>query len=437
MIADPQQTRRVLAPALFLAFVLLSLWKVSPLLPPGRFWAEEGTYFAPAIWSAPGLEGLRFLFQGHLQLVTNLLVWLAGQVPLAVAPAVTTLGALALQWGAAALLVFPARRLGLSAGGCALVLAAMLMITPSEVWANATNAHFHTAVIAGLLLALPCGSRGEQGARLALLALCGLSGVPANFLGPFFLLRALLERDQARGAEAAVLLLTAGVQLVLIMLNRDAVTGRDFALEASLLLVPLAKIAAYPLLDGIALDWSLARLTHLRDGDLRLIWLPLLLLLPHAALGWAAWRQGNLAALLMLAAAFFSAILSTFLALGSPEEYLTVPSAAARYYHAPLVFLVLAAALVAGRHPAPWLFLALLCWFLHPVTGLFYLLGLALRRIWAPSAAVVAGLWLLVFLQQLPMPVVGPAWAPALAAREGNIVAIWPTGWEIALPPGY
>jgi len=58
-------------------YVALSLVKMRHYYKDGRFWAEEGRLFVRGIYGLAFPEALLWLFHGHLELVTNLIVYLS------------------------------------------------------------------------------------------------------------------------------------------------------------------------------------------------------------------------------------------------------------------------------------------------------------------------------------------------------------------------
>jgi hypothetical protein len=402
-------------------FVLLALVKSRAFFPQGRFWAEEGADFYVGICAAPGLAGLGFLFNNHLELWTNLGVLLATRVPLEMAPAVTTLYALVLQALPLVLIGVARRELGLSRlAVLVLIVVSLGMPQSREVWANTINLHFHFALLAALILLLP--ARGGMGLGLGAAALlaCGLSGVPANFLAPLFLAVALWEKSPARALQAAVLGATALLQVWLLLSSgydgvRDMMPRPDVILLAgitqsfyTLIGSPIAgHLSAdlfLPLVRGGA-PWQLA---FGGAGVLGTLWLVVRICGPGARFRpeRAAGRR-NIRLVLGLAVLLSA---SVTLAIGDSRN-LVSPHYGGRYFYVPnmLVALLLLSGAAASLRP--------------------------LRAVAIMSMALFA-------LLGVPRFYGGPDWAQSLAQARleppprgaALSVAVWPQGWRMEVP---
>ena len=203
--------------SLTLVFVMLSLTKSRSFIPYGRFWAEEGAYFFPAICVSNSSDGLLFLFNNHLQLWTNVGVLISTLVPLGTAPIIANLYAILVQAIPLVLLAAKRKALGLeNAAVFIIALAYFGMPQAAEVWANTINLHFHFLIIAGIILALPAGGRSWFLFSFFLLLASGLSGIPANFLAPLFLIAAFYEKSIYRYIQAAAICATAAFQIVVL-----------------------------------------------------------------------------------------------------------------------------------------------------------------------------------------------------------------------------
>ncbi len=401
-------------------FVLLSLVKSRALFPQGRFWAEEGAIFYTNICAAPGLSGLGFLFNNHLEFWSNLGVVLAARVPLESAPAVTTFYALALQALPLGLIVAKRQALGLNRMAViAMIVVAVGMPQSREVWANTINLHFHFALLAALILALPApGGKGALWSGLLLVA-CGLSGIPANFLVPLFLLVALLERSPARTLQAALLTSTALLQVWFLLSSgydgdRNILPPLDVIALSSLthsfftliwsplsgwvsseLLVPLVQSGTWAQ-TAVGLGFVVVALILVAG-----VFGPLDRFRPGQAAGWRNIKLAAAAALLLAA--------SVTLAIGDRES-LVSSQYGGRYFFASNMLIALL--LLAQEIPArPLRSLAILS------LTLFSLIGV---------------------LRFYP----GPDWGAALAAATQSAPAaettlsvdIWPHGWQMEIP---
>ena len=207
------------------AFALLLLAAVSRspyTLLHGRFVAEEGTiYFAHmktgSIWFVARPVGYLYVF-------CNIATWLAAHGPLEQAPLVTawlSLGVICVVVWAA--LCLPSELL--PNAGSRIAAATLLVVGPlavPEIWLNSTNAQTYLGVLALLLLFVSVAALGRPTfvAVAVLLALAGLSGLYAAALAPLFLYRAFRERTLRWSVLAAIISLSALLQLVVVQSSR-------------------------------------------------------------------------------------------------------------------------------------------------------------------------------------------------------------------------
>ena len=207
---------------LWLFFLFLIYYKRPELLAQGRFFAEEGTLFFRDLCNASLFKAVGYLYLGRLELFTNLAAWLASFFPLELAPRVTVYCALAIQSLPVLLLGYGRKELRISLPGCFLfVLLAVSLPQMIEVLLTTTSAHFHFAFLAALILLLRAPRDWNRHLFRVLLVCCGLSGVTAHFLLPFFLVRSYLEKDRERLIQAAVLGATTLLQICLIVFSHE------------------------------------------------------------------------------------------------------------------------------------------------------------------------------------------------------------------------
>lgn len=403
-----------------LLFLLLALIKSRDFVLHGRFWAEEGAIFYPEICAAPGLNGLGYIFNHHLEFWTNLGVLMASRVPLGMAPAVTSLYALALQVLPLVLLIAKRQHLGLSgASVLALMIVAVGMPQGREIWANTINLHFSFAILAALILALP--ATGGRWAVLSILALiaCGLSGIPAHFLMPLFVLVACWSRNPVRILQATVLAATALLQIFLLLSSgydgaRDVIPPLDIiALSGlshgffTLIWSPIAGRLSAELMLPLAHSGSVSQLIIGAGVVLGALWLiarifgSLERFHPDRASGRRNTRLVLSAAMLLAA--------SVTLAIGDRANLIS-SHYGGRYFFAPnMLVAILLLSRGAPARPLRWLAVSSLV--------VFSLLG-------------------------VPRFYGGPGWPDALATAQqpvqgsgsGLTVDIWPHGWHMKVP---
>lgn len=231
----------------------------------GRFWAEEGAVFYPALLER-GFKGVfSFIFHGHLELLTNLVVYLSTLVELRYAPRVTTYLSFALQSLPFFILIFNRKVLGLTRTSVVLFVA-LILGSPGavEVAANSINLHFHFALLTIIILILPATKL-----RNFLLLLAGLSGIPANALTPFFFYEAYREKSKERLVQFFILSFTSTIQIILIWKNQDGMVGREFAfIPLQVMQVFISQEIIQPLATQSVANELLTLLRSVTDGSL-------------------------------------------------------------------------------------------------------------------------------------------------------------------------
>ena len=177
------------------AFALLASHRPATFLQP-RLWAEEGTRFFQDAYNRPGLVSVFTPVVGYLVVLPRLVAWLGVQLPLRLAPALFTFVAGAIQVLPALFLV-SGRMAHAGPRWLRLLLGAIYLASPNwEVHANLTNAQWHLAVLAGLVLvALPPRSHSGRLFDAATLLACGFTGPFALLMAPVAFARCLFDRD--------------------------------------------------------------------------------------------------------------------------------------------------------------------------------------------------------------------------------------------------
>ena len=215
-------------------FVVLMVIKGWGYLPYGRFWHEEITIFFPAICRDNGWAQLFFIYNGHLELWTNAVMWLATHVPYRYSAMLSTYASVLLQAIPFLIIALRHHELGLNRlATLGVVLVGFGMPAAMEVWANAINLHFHFALVAALVAILPASGRGNGwhiAAPMLLLA-AGLSGIPANFLAPLFVFLAVKEQNKGRWIQAGIISATCLLQIGLLMASYGGLLGETHRYE--------------------------------------------------------------------------------------------------------------------------------------------------------------------------------------------------------------
>ncbi len=373
----------------------------------GRFWAEEGRYFYPALVGQDLLRGLTYAYNHHLELWTNLVVWCGTRVDLAAAPLVTTYLSWLLQLLPLGLVIHCRRQLGLSSVRALLfVFAAAAIPQSAEVWANSINLHFHFALLAGLIAVIAPPSGRQARLFRGLLAAAGLSGIPANSLLPVFVVLAARGRSRERAVQAGILAATCACQLALLAHFSFAVEGRSGSTDPLLLwLAVLAQHLASPLLGSRAGGLAIAGFDLLKSPDPGRGAVAVALSAAYMALWVRVIRRRQAAVATSLAAALALAVFGVLTSLGNRVVLVSV-DVGGRYFYASNLLLVLGLLLLAPRTPAR-------------------------------AGRVAASVWVLLVLHGLKTYLPGPDWAEACRqARRAPAaeIPIWPRGWTMPGP---
>ena len=208
-----------------------------------QFWAEDGGNWYPQAYES-GWRSMVWPWSGYLQSLSRLVALAVQPFPLLWAPTLFALAALAVQVAPALFLVsdrmdgpWPSRP-----GRAMFAVAYLTLQNSGEVYVNLTNAQWHLALLAFLVVAGdPPSSRPGRAFDAAVLALSGLSGPFCLCLLPVAAWAALRLRGRSRQERALVVLATVLIQGAFVL--ETAATGRiPQHLGASALL--LARIVA-------------------------------------------------------------------------------------------------------------------------------------------------------------------------------------------------
>ncbi len=193
-----------------------------------ELWAEDG-----AVWIGDaynhGLTSLLMVHSGYLQTLSRLGGLLSLVLPMTDVPLAFALVAFVAQLAPAVLLLSPRGAKLVPSAPARLLLAGYYIGLPNsaETYVNLTNAMWHLALLALLIIVLPkpAGKAGYAADGCALV-LAGLSGPFALFLAPIACVHAWVGRrdreGKARIAYAALITLCAAVQGISIHLYAGA-----------------------------------------------------------------------------------------------------------------------------------------------------------------------------------------------------------------------
>jgi hypothetical protein len=212
------------------------IWR-APQVFEGRFWAEEGAYYA----LFPTFSILKALFQaapGYPMVLTNAAVLLAGVAPIEYAPLVTTFIGFGAQLLLAALILFWHERIGIDLPLAAMA-AAVLAVLPhaGEITANTTNLQWIAAALSAVILI----DRSDGTTRAQIFCCCvlfvgGLSGVAPALLIPAFILKWALDKSRASTFQTLSLAAAALLVMAVALLTAHQPPQRTFSIDPNLYL---------------------------------------------------------------------------------------------------------------------------------------------------------------------------------------------------------
>ncbi|MGE5558288.1 MAG: hypothetical protein ACM3WV_06700 [Bacillota bacterium] len=205
----------------FLAILALLMFLREPeLLLQPRFWAEEGAVYFKTAYDLPWYKSLFMPQQGYYGLFPNLVAIIANLVPLEFAPGIATFFAFLVQ-----LLPFVIIFWGKSSYWDTIwkkVLISLLVLftwATNEVWLNTINSQFYLVLTTFLILLTDSAatSKKQNIFYYFMLVLSGLSGVVSTFLTPFFIYRAVKDKNKNAAVQAWIITGCAIIQALVIL----------------------------------------------------------------------------------------------------------------------------------------------------------------------------------------------------------------------------
>jgi hypothetical protein len=190
---------------------------MSSYLYSGRIWAEEGTFFYENINNLSFYNSILYIYNGHLELVTNLLSYLSTRSNFKYSPLITTYGSFFVQSIPIVLIIIFRKSISISKVSTIFLIILFCGIPQSvEVWANTVNLHFYFSITAALILLINCKTNLSNNVIRFLLLICGLSGIPPNFLTPVYLYKAIVEQQRENWVQFFIIFSTTLLQLFLL-----------------------------------------------------------------------------------------------------------------------------------------------------------------------------------------------------------------------------
>ncbi len=230
-------------------YLIFGLIKMRAYMGTGRFWAEEGSQFYRDMANQHSLDNIFYIFHGHLELVTNLIVYASTFVDLRSAPLITTYASFAVQLIPMYFIIRYRKALSLThTGTLFVIIIAVGLPQAQEVWANSINLHFHFGLLAALIAAVNPDEGPPKWVSRLLLIIAGLSGIPANFLAPIFGLVALRTQETERKIQFLIIALTTVLQLILLATHHSETGQREYlSTPLAFWLAPVAQSVTSPL----------------------------------------------------------------------------------------------------------------------------------------------------------------------------------------------
>lgn len=226
-----------------------------------QFWAEDGTFWYATAYNHGGLSVLFQPHAGYMQFLARCTALISMRFPVYDGPAIFVAVAVAVQIAPAAYIVSNRSSPLIASSRLRLLLAFLYLAIPNsfEVDANLTNAQWHLALLALLVLvAEPPRSVPARVLDVCILVLSGLSGPFVVLLLPVSLVYLAVRRRAWTGLLVLTISVTALVQVVTMLTSQRGSPG---ALGASIsgLFVILGRQIFLGLMIG---QWGLVRLSH-------------------------------------------------------------------------------------------------------------------------------------------------------------------------------
>lgn len=242
---------------IFLAFIILVLRRPDALFNP-QFWAEDGVIWYADAYRLGGIHSLLLSYAGYCNFAARLVAALVQSFPLAWAPFIFNLVAIAIQILPAILIsssrfatLIPNFRIRLL-----FAFAYLVLPIPPEIHANLTNSQWHLAVLAYLILAARSSNYlGWKIFDLCAILFSSLSGPYSFFLTPIAGCLALRRRNQWSIILFIAMLAGAGVQLIIV---QSSTSPASVQFPILLALHFLSKILAGQVFLGSLLGYKVA-----------------------------------------------------------------------------------------------------------------------------------------------------------------------------------
>jgi len=391
-----------------LAFSFLVCARLPEAVIQGRFWAEEGRVYFRAAAEQPWFDALATVHLGYLNLTASFGTLAAYYLmPMASAPHLTMLLALLVQCLPVIVLI-NSRDAWLQDGRPLAFAIVVIAFAPAalETWLTTISSQHHLTLAAALILSLETQAGVTLAGYGAILVLAALSGPGTWMLLPFFLARAVIERNRAR--TWLLICIAAGTTIaVLFLVPSDRSVGMSPLLLGAIIFQKHLAISLLPFSQAIAIGRSLTE--QFASGE-HPLWPTILSICAFSLLCSAAIRTRSTAAIWLIIA---GATLAGGGYLGALNEKLRLlnPEDGGRYAFAPQALFSIACAQIAYRSsPGLKAFLTVLLGYVVLIQVVDLPRGKEFDR--------------------------GPNW-PAEVSHfqrgETHVLMIWPSGWAFFL----
>lgn len=319
----------------YVALVALLVASRIPSVFGGRFWAEEGTIFFHNACVLPWHKALFVSYGGYLNVVANF-AGLAARyfLPIDEACYAPIAVSLVLQCFPAILLC-GSELTGTFRSRLGLIAALLLIYTvplSQEIWLSSIGSQYFLGLSVALILWLKPGNLSAELFRGLILFIAPLSGPGAIAFAPLYLIRACIDRSRGRWLQAAILILSACLQLGLFFHPAEV---HDRVLGISPLLLSQIVYVKHVLVPYFGLNAQVPALAVFEAFPRNPLTYPTLwafaYLLTLTTFGWIARKRSDI---WLLISAFTAGAITYFGVLGN-KETLLILQAGARYSYVP------------------------------------------------------------------------------------------------------
>ena len=330
--------------------VAISLCRSPDVMAQGHLWAEDAFFLTHMLEPGPLWSKGLFIYNGHLELLNNLVFAAASHLRLKMIPLATSYGGLFIECALAFLVVRGRQSLEIGLTS-ALLIAALIVVSPcsAEHQLNMLNSVWTAAGLLFVLINLPEASlKGREPGVVAAAILLGMSGIPALSLTPVAMLYAAVWRSRPHALMAAALALCGLIQAVLLLTH-----GAHDRFGSVSAWVYLAAPFFHVVVEHLAGVEVASALGHWFQGSIpNTVAISSLLFAPLALLGWMCThivRSRDVRSRLLLATFLYVVTFNITFAIGNRNDLFSIYDM--RYFFVPSLCLALLLARTAEVSP--------------------------------------------------------------------------------------